>query len=75
MKGVQIKVSFYYTVNMFMHKLICFLIDLMQLKSQKGAQARWGSNVALPRAPSPSMQPEDQRALHAIPPGWPGPAH
>ena len=44
------------------------------MTSQKGAQPRWGSNVALPRAPSPSMQPEGQ-PLHAIPPGWPGPAH
>ena len=49
-------------------------IDLMHMTSQKGAQARWGSNVALPRAPSPSMQPEGQ-PLHAIPPGWPGPTH
>ena len=37
-------------------------IDLMHMTSQKGAQ---GSNVALPRAPSPSMQPEGQ-PLHAI---------
>ena len=49
-------------------------IDLMHMTSQKGTHARWGSNVALPRAPSPSMQPEGQ-PLHAIPPGWPGPAH
>ena len=50
-----------------------YSIDLMHMTSQKGAQARWGSNVALPRAPSPSMQPAGQ-PLHAIPPGWPGPA-
>ena len=46
----------------------------MRMTSQKGAPACWGSNEALPRAPSPSMQPEGQ-PLHAIPPGWPGPAH
>ena len=40
----------------------------------EGRPAALGSNVALPRAPSPSMQPEGQ-PLHAIPPGWPGPAH
>ena len=49
-------------------------IDHMHMTSQKGAPARWGSNEALPRALSPSMQPEGQ-PLHAIPPGWPGPAH
>ena len=42
--------------------------------SQKGAPACWGSNEALSRAPSPSMQPAGQ-PLHAIPPGRPGPAH
>ena len=56
------------------HKRVAHIIDLMHMTSQKGAQARWGSNVALPRAPSLSMQPEDQ-PLHAIPPGWPGAAH
>ena len=49
-------------------------IDHMHMTSQKGAPACWGSNEALPRAPSPSMQPAGQ-PLHAIPPGWPGPAH
>ena len=44
------------------------------MTSQKGAPACWGSNEALPRAPSPSMQPAGQ-PLHAIPPGRPGPAH
>ena len=48
-------------------------IDHMHMTSQKGAPACWGSNEALPRAPSPSMQPAGQ-PLHAIPPGWPGPA-
>ena len=46
----------------------------MHMTSQKGAPACWGSNEALPRAPSPCMQPKGQ-PLHAIPPGWPGPAH
>ena len=46
----------------------------MHMTSQKGAPACWRSNEALPRAPSPSMQPAGQ-PLHAIPPGWPGPAH
>ena len=32
-------------------------IDLMHMTSQKGAPACWGSNEALSRAPSPSMQP------------------
>ena len=49
------------------------LIDHMHMTSQKGAPACWGSNEALQRAPSPSMQPAGQ-PLHAIPPGWPGPA-
>ena len=49
-------------------------IDLMHMTSQKGAPACWGSNEALSRAPSPSMQPAGQ-PLHAIPPGRPGPAH
>ena len=44
------------------------------MTSQKGAPVCWGSNEALPRAPSPSMQPAGQ-PLHTIPPGWPGPAH
>ena len=35
-------------------------MDLMHMTSQKGAPARWGSNEALPRAPSPSMQPAGQ---------------
>ena len=48
-------------------------IDLMHMTSQKGAPACWGSNEALSRAPSASMQPAGQ-PLHAIPPG-PGPAH
>ena len=48
-----------------------FQIDHMHMTSQKGAPACWGSNEALPRAPSPSMQPEGQ-PLHAIPPGRPG---
>ena len=52
----------------------CPTIDHMHMTSQKGAPVRWGSNEALPRALSPSMQPEGQ-PLHAIPPGWPGPAH
>ena len=62
-----------YVNNMIYEKKLA-TIDLMHMTSQKGAQARWGSNVALPRAPSPSMQPAGQ-PLHAIPPGWPGPAH
>ena len=45
----------------------------MHMTSQKGAPARWGSNEALPRAPSPSMKPAGQ-PLHAIPPGGPRPA-
>ena len=49
-------------------------IDLMHMTSQKGAPACRGSNEALSRAPSPSMQPTGQH-LHAIPPGRPGPAH
>ena len=49
-------------------------IDHMLMTSQKCAPACWGSNEALPRAPSPSMQPAGH-CLHAIPPGWPGPAH
>ena len=49
-------------------------IDLMHMTSQKGAPARWGSNEALSRAPSPNMQPAGQ-PLHAIPPGRRGPAH
>ena len=44
------------------------------MTSQKGAPACWGSNEALPRAPSPSMTPADQ-PLHAILAGRPGPAH
>ena len=40
----------------------------------EGRPGALGSNVALPRAPSPSMQPAGQ-PMHAIPPGWPGPAH
>ena len=40
----------------------------------EGRPGALGSNVALPCAPSPSMQPAGQ-PLHAIPPGWPGPAH
>ena len=36
----------------------------MHMTSQKGAHVRWGSNEALPRAPSPSMQPAGQ-PLHA----------
>ena len=55
-------------------KMIAPLLYRPYMTSQKGAQAHWGSNVALPRALSPCMQPEDQ-PLHAIPPGWPGPAH
>ena len=43
-------------------------------RHRKGAPARWRSNEALPRAPSPSMHPARQ-PLHAISPGWPGPAH
>ena len=46
-------------------------IDHMHMTSQKGAQVCWGSNEALPRGPSPSMQPAGQ-PLHAIPPGWAG---
>ena len=46
----------------------------MHMTSQKGAPACWGSNEALSRAPSPSMQPGGQ-PLHAIPPGRPGPTH
>ena len=49
-------------------------IDLMHMKSQKGAPAYWGTNDALSGVPSPSMQPAGQ-PLHAIPPGRPGPAH
>ena len=41
------------------------IIDLMHMASQKGAPACWGSNEALSRAPSPSMQPAGQ-PLHAI---------
>ena len=37
-----------------------FAIDHMHMTSQKGAQLRWGSNEALPRASSPSMQPGGQ---------------
>ena len=44
-------------------------IDHMHMTSQKGAPACWGSNEALPRAPSPCMQPKGQ-PLHAIPPCW-----
>ena len=51
-----------------------FNIDHMHMTSQKGAPVCWGSNEALPRAPSPSMQPAGQ-PLHAIPPGRPRPAH
>ena len=47
------------------------LIDHMHMTSQKGAHVCWGSNEALPRGPSPSMQPAGQ-PLHAIPPGWAG---
>ena len=43
----------------------------MHMTSQKGAHVCWGSNEALPRGPSPSMQPAGQ-PLHAIPPGLPG---
>ena len=32
-------------------------IDHMHMTSQKGAHVCWGSNEALPRGPSPSMQP------------------
>ena len=46
----------------------------MHMTSQKGAPVCWGSNEALSRAPSPSMQPAGQ-PLHAIPPDRPGPAH
>ena len=46
------------------------LIDHMHMTSQKGAHVRWGSNEALPRASSPSMQPGGQ-TLQATPPGWP----
>ena len=35
-------------------------IDHMHMTSQKGAHLRWGSNEALPRASSPSMQPGGQ---------------
>ena len=45
-------------------------IDLMHMTSQKGAPACWGSNEALSRAPSPSMQPAGQ-PLHAIPAAGP----
>ena len=41
------------------------IIDHMHMTSQKGAPACWGSNEALPRAPSPSMQPAGQ-PLHAM---------
>ena len=45
----------------------------MHMTSQKGAPACCGSNEALPRAPSPSMQPAGQ-PMHAIPPrAGPGP--
>ena len=41
------------------------------MTSQKGAQARWGSNVALPRAPSPSMQPSGPNpACHTAGLAW-----
>ena len=46
----------------------------MHMTSQKGTPACWGSNEALSRAPSPSMQPAGQ-PLHAILPGRPWPAH
>ena len=36
---------------------------------QKGAPACWGSNEALSRAPSPSMQPVNCQPMYAIPPG------
>ena len=55
-----------------------FAIDLMHMMSQKGAPACWGSNEALSRAPSPSMQPAGQ-PLHDDTAGFifsrPGPAH
>ena len=45
------------TLNMNVAQNIIYIIigkeiDLMHMTSQKGAQARWGSNVALPHAPS-----------------------
>ena len=60
--------------NLLIYFSACVWIDHMHMTSQKGAPTCWGSNEALPRAPSPSMQPGGQ-PLHAIPPGWPGPAH
>ena len=59
----------YHQINVLLHA-----IDLMHMTSQKGARVCWGSNEALPRAPSPSMQPAGQ-PLHDIPPGWPGRKH
>ena len=61
---------------LFFNKISFFRIDHMHMTSQKGAHVRWGSNEALPRASSPSMQPGGQ-PLHATPPGAgpPGPAH
>ena len=61
-------------LSLAINAISLLFIDLMHMTSQKGARVCWGSNEALPRAPSPSMQPAGQ-PLHAIPPGWPGPAH
>ena len=73
--GTKVIFTLGYLHVVFFQALIHFLaIDHMHMTSQKGAPACWGSNEALPRAPSPSMQPDGQ-PLHAIPPGWLGPAH
>ena len=39
----------------------------MHMTSQKGAHMCWGSNEALPRGPSPSMQPAGPTPAYAIP--------
>ena len=43
------------------------------MTSQKGAPACWGSNEALPRAPSPSKQPAGQNPCMPYRQAGPGP--
>ena len=71
--SLNYSIIFIYMYHPFMFRYLS-CIDLMHMTSQKGAPACWGSNEALSRAPSPSMQPGGQ-PLHAIPLGRPGPAH
>ena len=61
-------------INMTSHVAQCIHNRPYAYDVTEGRPRMLGSNEALSRAPSPSMQPAGQ-PLHAIPLGWPGPAH